>query len=419
MENVIYISQLLGKKVLDAQGKFMGKVGDFYMSLTEESPQTLDGLVIHNRRPLAVPVKDFASLNPPSLSISPTDEEKEMMEHIPMQSILLKRDILDKQIIDTEGKKIVRVNDLQVHFKEGEAVLLASDVGFMGIARRLGLERVFSFLFSLLRRKLPHGIIPWGVLEPIDTELSHLRLKISYKKLERLHPSDIAAIASQLSAKERVSLFGRLDTKVAAETLHELEPEAQVDIVEGMDREHASDILEVMPSDEAADVIGDLPESEARDLLSRMERKEAEEVEELLQYPDDTAGGFMTKEFVAFSGNAECEEVILRLRKLAPSAETIYYLYIVDEDLHLEGVFTLRDLIVSAPDTHIERIMRKNMVKVLPEATKEEVADVISKYNLLALPVVDKDNVMLGIVTVDDIVDYVVPSMTRKKQVKL
>lgn len=419
MDEVVYISELLGKKVHDAEGHVVGKVGDLYMSLKEDSPQALEGLVVLNKHPLAIPVKNFASLAPPALSIPLTEEELRLLGTTPLQSILLKRDILDKQIIDTEGKKIVRVNDLQVSFEKGEAYLVASEVGFAGIVRRLGLEPVFHFLFKLLRRPLPRVLLPWGVLEPIDAELSHLRLKISHKKLEKLHPADIAAIASQLSSRERVLLFERLDKKVVAETLHELEPDAQVDIVEGMDREHASDILEVMPSDEAADLIGDLPEEKARELLSRMETKDADEVKELLQYPEDTAGGFMTKEFVAFTGNAECEEVIVRLRTLAPSAETIYYLYIVDENMHLEGVFSLRDMIVSPPDMHIENIMRKDVVKVRPEATKEDIADVISKYNLLALPVVNKDNVMLGIVTVDDVVDYIVPSTTRKKQVKL
>lgn len=418
MEEHIFLSQLIGKKVLDAKGRAAGKITDVFVAFKEEF-QPVEGIVVKGKTVHHFPVRALKSLNPPAL-LMPLDEAKE--EPLPFHQedfIFLRRDILDKQIIDTEGKKIVRVNDLQLGFKDGLAFLLASDVGVRGILRRLGMERAAAGFLSLFRKTVPEVLIPWSVLEPIDTDLSHLRLKISHKKLEKLHPSDIAHIAAQLSTKERLSLFERMDKKVAAETLHELEPEAQVDIVDGLDKEHASDILEVMPSDEAADVIGDLPEAQARDLLSRMEKKEADEVAELLQYPDDTAGGFMTKEFVAFMGNAECEEVIEKLRKLAPSAETIYYLYIVDDEMHLEGVFTLRDLIVSAPDTHIERIMRKNMVKVLPEATKEEVADVISKYNLLALPVVNKDNVMLGIVTVDDVVDYIVPSITRKKQVKL
>ncbi len=417
MEEQVYLSLVLGGKVCDAGGKAVGKIVDVFMSLKEDF-HPIEGVVIKNKITAGVPVSALKSFSPPVLSCDFSEIETQSYS-IPQDSIFLKRDILDKQIIDTEGKKIVRVNDLQIAFKDGQAFLLASDVGVRGILRRLGVEGFFANLFSLFRKPIPHVLITWEVIEPIDTELHHLRLKISHKKLERLHPSDIAHIAAQLSTKERLSLFEGMDTKVAAEALHELEPEAQVDIVDGLDKEHASDILEVMPSDEAADLIGDLPEEQARDLLSRMEKKEADEVTELLQYPEDTAGGFMTKEFVAFIGNAECEDVIEKLRKLAPAAETIYYLYIVNEDMHLEGVFTLRDLIVSPPETHIEQIMRKDVAKVLPEATKEEVADIISKYNLLALPVVDKENVMLGIVTVDDVVDYIVPSTTRKKQVRL
>lgn len=418
MEEHIFLSRIIGKKILDAQGQSAGKIIDVFLALREEF-QPVEGIVVKGKTTDNIPVSAFKSFNPPVLLMSSSEAREHVHAFLQEDYVFLKRDILDKQIIDTEGKKIVRVNDLQIVFKEGQAFLVASDVGVRGILRRLGMEWFVTTLFAVFRKTIPDALIPWNVLEPIDADLSHLRLKISHKKLEKLHPSDIASIAAQLSAKERVSLFERLDKKVAAETLHELEPEAQVDIVEGMDREHASDILEVMPSDEAADVIGDLSKEQAKEFLSLMEKKEADEVEELLQYHDDTAGGFMTNEFVAFTGNAECQEVIERLRMLAPSAETIYYLYIVDDNMCLEGVFTLRDLTVSPPETHIEQIMRKDVVKVRPEATKEDVAEAISKYNLLALPVVDKENRMLGIVTVDDVVDFIVPSTTRKKQIKL
>jgi Mg2+ transporter MgtE len=214
-------------------------------------------------------------------------------------------------------------------------------------------------------------------------------------------------------------IFGTLDVETAAEALHELEPSVQADIIDDMSKEKASDILEQMPPDEAADVLGDLPENKARELMGLMEKEDADEVQELLEHEEDTAGGLMTTEFLAFPPDMTVEDAIRELRLEAPDVETVYYLYILDDQERLLGVVTLKDLILAKPETLIQDIMR-SPVKTLPvEAEQNDVAEFISKYNLLAAPVVDENMVMRGIVTVDDVVDFLLPPASRKRRRKI
>jgi len=205
---------------------------------------------------------------------------------------------------------------------------------------------------------------------------------------------------------------------VAAETLHKLEPGAQTSIIEDLDEKKASKILETMPSDEAADVLGDLSEEKTSRLMRLMKKEEAEEVGGLLKHDDNTAGGLMTTEYITFSPEVSTEEVIKNLRELAPSAETIYYLYVTDRKDCLVGVLSLRDLIIADPKIPIKSIMHTKVISVQEEEDAKEVAEIISKYNFLALPVIDKEKKLIGIVTVDDVVDLVIPPLARRKHLR-
>jgi magnesium transporter len=233
-----------------------------------------------------------------------------------------------------------------------------------------------------------------------------------------MHPADLAEIISEASQRERTALFGSLDVETAAEALHELEPKVQADIIDDMSKEKASDILEQMPPDEAADVLGDLPEDKAKELIDLMEKEEAKDVQELLEHEEDTAGGLMTTEYLAFPPNMSVEDAIRALRLEARDVETIYYLYILDENERLVGVVTLKDLILASPDARIQDIMRTPVKTLSIETERNDVAEFISKYNLLAAPVVDGNNVMQGIVTVDDVLDFLLPTASKKKRRK-
>ncbi len=243
-----------------------------------------------------------------------------------------------------------------------------------------------------------------------------MTLTISRQKLPTLHPADLAQIISEVSQRERTAIFGSLDVDTAAEALHELEPRVQVDIIDDMSKERASDILERMPPDEAADVLGDMPEAKAQELINLMEKEEAEDVQELLEHEEDTAGGLMTTEYLAFPPDLTVEEAVKELRLEAPNVETIYYLYMLDDEERLVGVLSLKNLILATPQTRLGDIMM-TPVKTLPlDAREKDVAEFISKYNLLAAPVVDENTVMRGIVTVDDVVDFLLPPASRKKR---
>ena len=250
----------------------------------------------------------------------------------------------------------------------------------------------------------------------MEPKLTKLTLTVSRQKVARIHPADLADIISEVSQKERSALFGSMDVETAAEALHELEPKVQVGIIDDMSKEQASDILEQMPPDEAADVLGDLPEAKAQELINLMEKEEAEDVQELLEHEEDTAGGIMTTEYIAFPPDMTVEEAIKELRLEAPNVETVYYLYILDNEEHICGVLSLKNLILAKPEVKL-RDITMTPVKALPlDAAEKDVAEFVSKYNLLAVPVVDETMAMRGIVTVDDVVDFLLPPASRKKR---
>ncbi len=334
---------------------------------------------------------------------------------LPPEALRLARDLLDKQIVDTHGSKVVRVNDLQLSEVDGQLRLVGADVGLRGLLRRIGTEGAAERVVGLLGRKLPRGIIPWHLVEQLESGASSVRLAVPHGKLALLHPADIADIVEEMSADERLAVFEQLDVETAAETLSEVEPEMQASIVTELDEERAADILEEMDPDEAADLLQDLPEERREELVELMEKDEAQDVEELLTYPEDSAGGIMTTDFVALPRDLTTAEAIDRLRQLQPNPELAYYLYVVDAEGCLDGVISLRDLVVAEPAAKLGAVMDPQVLKVDAETTKEEVAALIAKYDLLALPVVDARRKLLGTVTVDDVVELMLPRGWKKR----
>ncbi len=411
----IFLSEVYKQPVLDQTGEVIGKLKDVIVGLGEPFPPVTalvvasgretyllhwDIVNLFNRRVISVNAL-VKNLGP--ASVSPSD-------------ILIYRDLMDKQIVDINGAKLVRVNDLRLGDVKGRLCLVAADIGLRGILRRLGVEERGEKLFSVFHYKLLHKLISWHYLQTVEPKLTRLTLTISRQKVSSLHPADLAEIISEVSEKERTALFGSLDLETAAEALHELDPRVQANIIGDMSKEQASDILERMPPDEAADVLGDLPEAKAQELINLMEKEEAEDVQELLEHEEDTAGGLMTTEFLSYPQDMTVEEAIKELRLEAPDVETIYYLYIVDAQEHLAGVISLKNLILARPEARLKDIMKKP-VKTLPlDAAENDVAEFISKYNLLAAPVVDENKDMRGIVTVDDVVDFLLPPASRKKR---
>jgi magnesium transporter len=413
----IFLSEVYKKPVLDQAGEEVGKLKDLIVGAGEPFPAVTalvasdgkgtfilpwDIVNLFNRRVISVNAL-LRNLGP--ASVSPTD-------------LLICRDVLDKQIVDINGAKLVRVNDLRLGDIKGRLCLVAADIGLGGLLRRLGIEARGEKLFSLFHYKLQQRLIGWHYLQPIEPKLTRLTLTMDRQTVPTLHPADLAQIISEVSQRERAAIFGSLDVETAAEALHELEPRVQADIIDDMSNERASDILERMPPDEAADVLGDLPEAKAQQLINLMEKEEAEDVQELLEHEEDTAGGLMTTEYLAFPPDMTVEDAVKEMRLEAPDVETIYYLYILDDEERLLGVLSLKNLILAAPDAILKDVMIAP-AKTLPiDAGEKDVAEFISKYNLLAAPVVDEHGVLRGIVTVDDVVDFLLPTASRKKRRK-
>jgi Mg/Co/Ni transporter MgtE len=239
---------------------------------------------------------------------------------------------------------------------------------------------------------------------------------VAKKQLGKLHPSDLAQILTEMAPEEGTEILASVDEELAGEALHEVPDEVRDKILKEMDKELISDILEEMPPDEAADILGDMPEETSEELLSLMEKEDAEEVKDLLSYEEDTAGGLMTTEFLDFSSELTIDEAMANIRLLVPDVEFIYYIYIVDDEDHLLGVVTLKRLLTSPLYKTLQEVMTQNVKSVHFDTGRKEIAEMISKYDIIALPVVDDDNKILGIITVDDIIDLLVPNPTRRRK---
>jgi len=413
----VFVADILGKAVLDPRGEEIGRVRDIAVEGGLTFPRAV-GLFLEKKKVTRyLPWEELSIFN--RRIISSRKREEEIPESAPSgDHLLIGRDILDKQIVDINGAKVVRVNDVKLTEEGGMALVSDVDVGMRGILRRLGVERRGDAFFRAIRHPLRPQLISWAFIQPLEPKLDRLTLSVSREAVSDLHPADIAQIMSDLAPDERQEFFEKLDPETAAEALHELTPEVQADIITEMDKEQAADIIEQMPPDEAADVIADLPTDKAQELLQLMEKEEAEDIHELLHHEDDTAGGLMTNEYLAYPPGITVGEALERFKVEAREIEHVYYMYVV-EDERLLGVVGLRDLLIEEPGRKLTEVMHTKLKTARAETGQETVAGLISKYNLLALPVVDGENCLLGVVTVDDVVDLLLPPASRRKRRKM
>jgi magnesium transporter len=411
---MLYLSQLVGRPILDAQGERIGRIADLIVALGDRYPP-VTGLVAQTGRPrIFLPWSSVASLDASGARLSTRTIDIGHFVQRPNE-ILLRGDLLDKQIVDIDGRKVVRVNDLRLDEIAGAFHLVAVDVGASGLLRRFGLEGPFRTIARNLSVPGVDRFIDWEDVDPVESSVASVKLRIPHQRLAALHPADLAQILDQLTPRDRAGVLATLGDEAVADAMEEMEPENQVDVLEDLEPARAADILEEMSPDDAADLVADLSEESRQEILALMERDEADEVQELLGYPEDVAGGLMTTEYIALPETLTAAEAIDRLRELEPDAETIYYLYVTDDEERLVGVLSLRDLIVSPPDQPVGRFMHREPIAVDAFAPQEEVAEVVAHYNLLAVPVVSETGRLEGIVTVDDAIDTVIPTAWKKR----
>lgn len=410
----LFLSEILGESVLDPKGEELGKVKDLTIVKAEPLPR-VDAVIVERKGGLyRVQWADINLFNKRIIAAK-TYVDSLVPYDLNAGDLLAVRDILDKQIVDVNGVKVVRVNDIKLEGYESEAVLIAVDVGARGILRRLGVERRGEDFLKIFKATLPFNLISWNYLQPLQPKLSAIALTVPRQMLSELHPADIADIISRVSHQEGATFLKNLDVDVAAETLSELSPETQVELIKDMDTEKASDIIEMMPPDEAADVLGDLPAEKAKEILERIEKEEADDIQELLGHEEDTAGGLMTNEFIAYPPGLTVREALERFRRDAADIGTVYYVYVTDENERLAGAVSLRELLLSEPEERLADVMETKLKTITPDEDERVAAKIISKYNLVALPVVDTGGVLLGIVTVDDIIDRLLPTEAKRK----
>lgn len=410
----LFVSEVLGQPVLDPRGEELGRLKDLVIVKAEPLPKVSAIIIEQKKRPYRIEWSSLKLFN--KRIITARIQSSELMTYdISSPDLLVVRDLLDKQIVDVNGVKVVRVNDIKLEGYESEALLIAVDVGIRGILRRLGIERRSEDVLSIFKVRIPQNLISWNYIQPLQPKLTSLTLTVPRQMLSELHPADIAELVSRVSHQEGVAFLKNLDVDIAADTISELNPETQVEIIKDMDTEKASDIIEMMSPDVAADVLSELPADKAREILEHIEKEEAEDIQELLGHEEDTAGGLMTNEFIVYPPEMTVQEVLGRFKEDASEIETVYYIYVTDPSERLLGVLSLRELLIARPDAKLSDIMVTKLKTVTPDVDEKKVAEIITKYNLVALPVVDTEGALLGIVTVDDVLERISPVSTRRK----
>ncbi len=410
---MLYLSQIIGRPVRDTEGERVATIKDVIVHLGSDHPPVTGIVARYRRRDFFLPRASITQLdeaggrlNTDVLNLAPFARRE--------SEVLLARDVLDKQLIDVDGKRVVRVNDVQLIGVAGEWRVTGADVSFYGLWRRLTPHNFYG-------TNRPVEVIDWADVGYLATNQATVQLKSTRDKLARLHPVEIARLAEALSYQHGVEVLESLDDETAAEILEEMPAEVQARFIGDIDEERAADILEWMSPDEAADVLGDLPEEKAEELLGLMEGAEQQDVAELLPYEDDTAGGLMTTEFVAVPQDLTVGAALARLREMAETPNMIYYLYVTAQEnsWQLAGVITLRGIILADQDAPLADVMRTDYQFAHPDDAAREVAERIAEYNLLALPVLDDAGDILGIVTVDDAMEILLPKTWRQRLPRL
>ncbi|MEI6748435.1 MAG: magnesium transporter MgtE N-terminal domain-containing protein [Bacteroidales bacterium] len=408
-----YLSHLIGANVLIGESESIGKVLD--LLIINEPDNTAPGEPF---RPRIAAIKTgsknspiyydflFAEVLKEKRKYSVVCQKDTQLTSAQVESYLpLKENILDKQIVDLNGRKLVRVNDIRIATVAGGTFVVAVDVGMEGLMRRLGVVRTVRSILSLIGLQIPAKFILWDDVDTLDASNFNIKLGKSHAKLQTLHPSDLADIIEDLGRSSRTALFSNLDEEQAADVLEEMEPKSQVDLIESLSVSKAADVLEKMPADEAADILDLLEDDKAEMLLQEMDTESSDEVRELLEYSDRSVGSIMSTEFMSFHDNETIEQVLASIRETKPDEAALYNLFVVAHNGQLMATVSLRELVISEPGTLIKNIMRTNPVYVRDNDKLDSLAEIVSKYNMLAVPVVNNNNTLEGMVVIDDIVD--------------
>jgi magnesium transporter len=408
MQQEIALSSILGASVYDSSGAFAGHVREVAVSPREDPNRISDFVIKTKEGDRLLPVRQVRTVSGPTIQAnSPLQDWSPLASSEGM--LLLERDLLDQQIIDVSGRKVVRVNDVDLRREQLNGTIKLKlgrvDIGLRGAIRRLLKGLAPNRAIEALATRMPEKSIPWEAVDLIETDPARrVHLKLEYERLSKLHPADIADILEELAPAEREAVFGSLDEEVAAEALEEIDPKMQVELMRSIQSEKAADIVEEMDPDAAADLLGDLPEETSEEILEEMEPEERQEVSELLAFHENTAAGRMTTEYIALSPDHTVGDAIDRLRQFEGPTETISNIYLVDSQEKLIGSVPLVSLVLAPGGTRLSTVAPDHVISTRADASDKDVAEMFDKYNLLSLPVVDEEGKLTGIITADDII---------------
>jgi flagellar motility protein MotE (MotC chaperone)/sporulation protein YlmC with PRC-barrel domain len=404
--SVVALSELLGASVRDASGAVRGRVREIAIA-PQDHPTRIAFLIV--KTPSGERMLPPDTITSAGATVRANTEAAQWERFFPSDGLLLlKRDLLDQQIIDIHGRKVVRVNDVELESTPVNSHLLISvvavDVGARGAVRRLSKGIVPSFTLRALLERIPPRVIPWQFVDLLETDPARrVKLKIAYKGLAQLHPADIADIVEDLAPAERESVFETIDEEVAAEALEEIDPDIQVSIVESLDKDRAADIVQEMDPDAAADLLGELTEKDSDEILQEMQPEERQEVTQLLEFSEHTAAGRMTTEFIAVAETAVVDDAIEALRQFEGSAEAVATIYLTGPAQRLVGAVPLVKIAISSPAIQLSELSEP-YIACAPDTPQDEVAALFDKYNLITLAVVDEHGRISGIITADDVI---------------
>jgi CBS domain-containing protein/sporulation protein YlmC with PRC-barrel domain len=410
---MLHATEVMGAETYDAQGNFLGRLTELFIDPAEQ-PNRIGRLLLGRGKfqPLVARYDQVAFVAPGTVRLN--CGERALETYSPNEGWLaVRKDLLDQQIIDTSGRKVVRVNDIDLAEQRTngtvELRVTQVDVGLTGAARRLLQGIVSPSVIRRLQEKLPARLIRWEFVNLIEPDpLRRIKLRITHEKLENLHPADLADIMEDISASERQAIIASLDEETAAAVLAELDARLTTQIVEKLDPEKAAEILEEMAPDAAADVLADLSPETSQELLEEMPGKEAKEVRDLLQFDESTAGGMMNPDFVFVGESAARDEVVEWIRSKDLNLDQLDAVVLIDGAAGFSGMVPIGRLLLGLPDQPVGQMKYDPLISVPPDAKEKEVFELFDKYNLRSLAVVDENRRPLGTITVDDVVTRLV-----------
>jgi magnesium transporter len=410
---MLYATELMGSAAYDAQDHFVGRVREFFIEPADQPNRVSHFLISRGRfQPLVARYDQVTKFVPGRIDLNVS--ERALDAYQPNESWLaVRKDLLDQQIIDTEGRKVVRVNDVDLteHHTNGNVELRIAqvDVGLPGAMRRLFQGLAPSKMMRKLQTKLPQRSILWEFVNLIEPDpLRRVKLRITHEKLEDLHPADLAEMMEVLSAAERQGIIASLDEETAAAVLAELDERLTTQIVERLDPEKAADIIEEMAPDAAADLLADLSKETSEEVLDEMPNQEANEVRELLAFDPSTAGGMMNSEFVFVSEQSTRDEVLQWMRNQDLNLEQLDTIVVIDKSAQFSGTVPVARMLLAAPEQLMSDMKTEPLVSVTSDANEKDVFELFDKYNLRMLTVIDDHHHPIGTVTVDDVVSRLV-----------